>query len=58
MQWLISPILFYLGVTRYNSVTGMSSLAKQLVGEDITVKQDWKVLSLQKMTGEEGSPEV
>ena len=46
------------GVTRFNSASGMASLSKQLAGEDVTVKQDWKVLRVEKMTGEEGSLEV
>jgi uncharacterized membrane protein len=36
-----------LGISRINSPKGMASLSKQLA-EDITVKQDWKVLKLEK----------
>jgi hypothetical protein len=45
--YLVYFNICYIGISRINSPKGMASLSKQL-SDDITVKQDWKVLKLEK----------
>jgi predicted NAD/FAD-dependent oxidoreductase len=41
------------GVSKMNSPKGMASLAKQLAGDDLVVKQGWRVVKIEKNTEED-----